>query len=382
MVGLLNKIKPYRNKRDIIIHDQTTGDIIKGIEYTHNLHRKDYDNIANYFNDDSVVKICRKIYNFLKKNTIYKIESDDAQTLRSPAAILKLGANPKIGLDCKSYALFTAGILDALNRQGKRIKWCYRFASYKIFSKLPHHVFVVVNPNTNNEIWIDNVMPTFNFKKKYNYKIDKNMSLIAISGIGRRKSKAERKEQKKKIINRVKNKIKQGGKLYVKLNPATVTGRNAFLLLVKLNVFNLAGRLNKLISINEPKLKKFWSNIGGDYSTLLKNIKLGARKKPKKPSNNVNGIGEVVVATTVATATPILVKILALLKQVGIEPEDIKKAAKDIITNVAKDKIDKFAENEIKKEDANFEAENESENEAENESENESENEIAGINYY
>jgi hypothetical protein len=58
MIGLLQQIKPYQNKRDVIIHDQTTGDIIKGIQYTHKLHSQDYDNIAHYFDDNSVLKIC------------------------------------------------------------------------------------------------------------------------------------------------------------------------------------------------------------------------------------------------------------------------------------------------------------------------------------
>jgi hypothetical protein len=40
-------------------------------------------------------------------------------------------------------------------------------------SKLPHHVFVVVNPSTNNEIWIDPVVKAFDYKKQYFYKIDK-----------------------------------------------------------------------------------------------------------------------------------------------------------------------------------------------------------------
>ena len=347
MNSILQHIEPFKNKRQVIIHNQSIGDIMNGILHTHKIHSKDYDNFANLFNAGTDLGICKKIYDYLKQNTFYKIEPDHLQTLRSPAAILMLGKNPNIGLDCKSYSLFIGGVLDALNRKGKNINWCYRFASYKAFDKLPHHVFVVVNPNTKNEIWCDPVINNFNLHKPYTYKIDKKMSLVTISGIGRR-SKADRKKRKAEVINKVKGRMKRGLKLLVKLNPATLASRNAFLLMVKLNLFGLARNLVKVQQQKESELKKFWEKIGGNYSSLVKSINEGKNKGHHK----ANGVGALpAIAAAIAAATPIILKIKSLLKSVGVNTDDIVNAAKGVVQNVAKNKLDEFAERQIDQED-------------------------------
>jgi len=348
-----------------------------GILNTHSKYASEYDKIADEFNAPTVKKICEKIYNYLHKYTHYVIESDDSQTLRSPAAILRLGANPKIGLDCKSYALFIGGVLDALKRAGKKINWCYRFASYKMVDKVPHHVFVVVNPGTANEIWVDPVIKPFNNHKLYSFKIDKkplNMALIAVAGIGRR-TKAERKQQRQErkampkkerkaaIKKKLKERIKKGLKVAVKFNPATVTARNSFLALVKLNVFGLGKKLAMVQEKKPMELKKFWEKIGGSMMALNNSINIGKKKGHHK---KVAGVGFVpAVAAAIASATPIVVKIVSLLKSAGIDTKDLAAAGKAIVEKVANKKIDDMAEDQISQEDnidfsnsENFENEN------------------------
>jgi hypothetical protein len=346
MIGtLLNRLTPLQGINKVIKINQNVGDIISGILNTHNYWRNDYDKICLNFNEKTPYLIGKKIFDFLKGHTHYVIESDNQQTLRSPAAILKLGSDKKIGLDCKSYSLFIGGILDALNRKGKNINWCYRFASYKFTDKLPHHVFVVINPGSSQEIWIDPVLPSYNEKKQYFYKVDrkpKNMALVQVSGIGRRKkTKAERKQRRQQIKKTIKEKIKKRGKLLLKFNPATVPARNAFLLLVKLNVFNLASRLNLLIQKNPNKLKKFWENIGGTWTNLVRNIGIGAKKRERKLSKQ-SQIGEVATAATAAvvSATPIIIKIVKLLKEAGINADTLIEAGKTVVRAVASKKID------------------------------------------
>jgi hypothetical protein len=345
MIGtLIQKLTPVVGLNRVLKVNQNVGDIISGILVTHNKWRSDYDNISENFNASSSELIGKKIFDFLKNNTFYVIESDNAQTLRSPAAILKLGSDKKIGLDCKSYSLFIGGILDSLNRKGKKIQWCYRFASYRFMDKLPHHVFIVINPGK-NEIWVDPVLPSFNQKKQYFYKIDKKpkkMALIQVSGIGRRKkTKQERKQRRQEIKKNIKEKIKKRGKLLLKFNPATVPARNAFLLLVKLNVFNLASRLNLLIQKDPNKLKKFWENIGGTWTNLVRNIGIGAKKRERKLSKQ-SKIGEVATAATAAvvSATPIIIKIVKLLKEAGINADTLIEAGKTVVRAVASKKID------------------------------------------
>jgi hypothetical protein len=172
-MNVLNVLSKYNGSKRVLKYSQSVGDIINGILQTNKLYQKDYDNICMMFYNKSLLQTLKNIYYYLENNTYYKIESDDKQTLRSPTAILYLGGNKNIGLDCKSYSLFIAGILSALQRRGCKINWCFRFASYNIGNKLPHHVFVVVNPNTNNEIWIDPVVKKFDYKKPYFYKIDR-----------------------------------------------------------------------------------------------------------------------------------------------------------------------------------------------------------------
>ena len=355
----------YQNRRHVLIHNQSVGDIITGILQTHSKYTADYDKIALSFAGRDAVQIARNVYDYLKKHTFYVIESDTRQTLRSPSAILALGQNPRVGLDCKSYSLFIAGILAAWQRRGMNINWCYRFASYKIADKLPHHVFVVINPNTNNEIFVDPVLPTFNDKKQYHYKIDrKPMALYTVSGIGKTKrTKAEKIKRRAQIKAKIKGQIKKKGKIFLKFNPATTAARNAILLIIKVNLFGLARKL--FLARQKPggdaQLKKFWESIGGKYASLIKNISTGIKKgknrndaaimKEIATKNNsvmksnirVSGIGDPVTASAVVTSTPILLKLVSLLKKLGIDPDKAFVAAKGVVKKVVDAKIDDLA---------------------------------------
>lgn len=298
---------------------QSVGDIMQGMLATHKRYTSDYDKIAPSFNGGSTKEICERVYNFLLNKTHYKVEPDNMQTLRSPAAILHLGADPAQGLDCKSYSLFIGGVLDALNRRGHHINWCYRFASYRLGDKLPHHVFVVVNPGTKNELFVDPVIQPFNYHKPYFYKVDKtpqNMALYSVSGVGR-KNRAQRKAE-------VKAKIQKAGKVALKFAPITAVPRNSFLLLVKLNIFNLKNKLKALRDVSPDKLKKFWLGVGGNMAAL--NAAIDHVHKGK--------IGVEPVTTTtaaVASATPLIIKIIKILKEAGIDPKDLQKFATDVV---------------------------------------------------
>lgn len=352
---LLGRLKPYSGKAQVLVHNQSVGDIISGILKTHDLYISEYDKIYKQFDAPTVKGICKNLYNFLKHNTHYVIESDNKQTLRSPAAILKLGSNPKIGLDCKSFALFCCGVLDAFRRHGRDIDFCYRFASYKPFDKIPHHVFCVVNPGKENEIWVDNVIPKFDLKKKYFYKVDKIVPkmLYSVSGVGASKKPVKKtakaaakpaKQAARKIAKaKVKEKLKKVGRVVLKVNPATATARNAYLAITKLNFLNLAGKMAKYIQNNEAKLKSFWTSIGGDYTALKKSIEVGYKKK---------AIGNMYIAgpeVAAAPAIPIIIKVVNLLKSAGIDVQDIAKFAQDKLAKVAQDKVDEVVEKAAEK---------------------------------
>ena len=175
---LLTKLKPYVGSLKIVTYSQGTGDIIKELLQAHKDEAKEYDKIYPYFIGKNVRETCRNIFNFLKQNVRYDIEPSSKQTLKSPSSIIAQGYG-----DCKQYSQFIGGILGAMERNRGGAEWCYRFASYND-QKIIQHVFVVAKDKKGKEIWIDPVLPRFDQRKKYNYKIDKkpSMALYRISG--------------------------------------------------------------------------------------------------------------------------------------------------------------------------------------------------------
>lgn len=148
---LLKKLPPYRDKWVTLHERQTVKDIISEVLEAHEHFAPYYDKIALYFDSETVEGICDKLYRFLKKNIKYREETEDEQSSALPTGILTRGYG-----DCKHYSGFSGGVLDALRRSGKSIDWNYRFASYKILSSDPHHVFIVVHdPGHGKEFWID-----------------------------------------------------------------------------------------------------------------------------------------------------------------------------------------------------------------------------------
>jgi len=222
----------------------------------------------------------------------------------------------------------------------------------------------VLNPGTNNEIWVDPVLPSFNNKKQYNYKIDKkiNMALIAVAGIGKAKrTKAEKAKRREELKAKVKASIKKRGKLLIKFNPAVASARNGALLLIKLNLFALAHKLFQLRNKpgGEAKLKKFWEKIGGNYSNLTRNINEGIKKGKNKEEDRIlsnlaqtkNSVGVIpAVAAAITAATPIILKLKSLLKDAGIDPAKLESAAKGLLKKAVNDKIDQFANDKATKE--------------------------------
>lgn len=146
---LLEALPPYEDEWVLIHPNQTVKDIIGEVLEAHQEFAPYYDKIVLYFDTGNIEAICNFLYIFCKQNIKYKEESEEKQTSALPTGILTRGFG-----DCKHYSGFIAGILDALNRSGRKIKWHYRFASYNPLDSVPHHVFVVVNDN-GQEIWVD-----------------------------------------------------------------------------------------------------------------------------------------------------------------------------------------------------------------------------------
>jgi len=326
--SLLKYLPPYKGTVTVLKKHQNTDDIIEGILSANNKYAKDYTQISSFFIGSTPRQTCKNIWKFLKQNVNYKIESENRQTIKTPAAIIATGKTT--GSDCKNLSLFTAGILQDLKRKGiQNIPFVFRFSSYKFFNNIPEHVFIVAFPGTNNEIWIDAVLNEFDYKKNYTYKIDKRPMLVGISGIG---------AVKKQTL------LKKGAKVVLKV--AGAPARTAFLLLVGLNFANLAVKLAAADQKDAAALKIWWERLGGQIQKLLNQINRGKGKKRILGIDETNfsiGIIDPGTQTAIAAASPILVAVGTFLKSVGIDPEALKQIAADAANKKAKQIVEKIA---------------------------------------
>jgi hypothetical protein len=352
LMGLLD---PYQGKADKIVEEQTTGDIIEALLKAHREHVSDYAKISSFFAGGSKRDVARKIYNFLRKNVKYRIESSNRQTVTSPASLLALGRG-----DCKHYSLFSAGILQNLG-----IPFAFRFASYKPFDRQPQHVFVVVDPNTDREIWIDPVISSFDYKKPYTYAIDKKMAVYKISGIGatpaQKAALKAAKQQKKAAATTAQKKaakttvkaarkaagrttgqvLKKGARVVLKVAAAPV--RNSFLLLVTLNFAGLANKLAAAWDKQPTKLRTFWEGAGGKLEALKKAWEKGSKKK-RIFGDGMIGVAPAAPAAAAATAAPLLVKVADVLRSIGIDPAELVQIGKDAVNAKAQELAKKALE--------------------------------------
>ena len=115
-----------------------------------------------------------------------------------------------------------------------------------------------------------------------------------------KKTKAEKKEKRKKVFKKVAK---------VGLAPA----RASFLLIVNLNALKLASKLAKLYKVDNQKLINFWTKLGGKTEALKKAIEKGSKVA-------LSGSGDLGVAleTAIATATPLIIAVVKILKDMKI----------------------------------------------------------------
>lgn len=301
----------------------------------HAQYATEYDATCHLFNCTSAKGVAKKCFDFLKQNIRYRIEPESKQTVKSLAAMVALGDT--IGSDCKNYSLFVGGMLDAISRKtGKKINWCYRFASYRLFDATPHHVFVVLNPGSANETWIDAVLPTFNHRKPYTHKTDKftSMPLYQISGIEsgqvglfRRKKKTDAPKAKRNVV----------------LQFAAAPARNAFLALVGLNFRNLARKLDEQRRNNASRLATWWGKLGGKGDALWRAIDRGKGKRMIGDAFVIPSYSQTVgepasaagLAAFIAAATPVLIAVGNLLKELGSKDKDLDALDAQIDQNLA-----------------------------------------------
>lgn len=280
ILGLLPK---YNNNSQLLLEDQQVGDIIDRIIWAHKLYATDYDKISSLFWQGDQVRTAEYIFDFEMDNIDYSIEPKKRQSIKSPTRIVTDGTDENEMNDCKHYALFAAGILDSLKRQGYNIDWFYRFANYDLFEVLPQHVFVVLKYD-GKEYWIDPVLGEFDYRKPYVNCIDKkvNMSLYSLSGVPGTQSTT----------------------IDIPMDKA----RGAYILMVANNLLKTSSTLSQLIANNKWQIRDFWTNIGGNFSDLQTLVN-------KSISINTPYTGQYI--KLVAIASPILTKMAEFSSYTG-----------------------------------------------------------------
>jgi hypothetical protein len=342
---LLGRLKPFGGNSKMLVRDQQVPDIISAMISAHKMYASEYDKISQDFYSGDWVQTAKKLFDFLKKNVRYKIESDKAQRIMSPGAILSLGKN-----DCKNYALFIMGVLDSLKRKGLiNNKIYYRFASYRLLDEIPHHVFAVIQDQQGNEFFIDPVLSKFNERKTYYHKIDKEptMPLYSVSGIGAKK-KAAKKAAAPVAQTAPGEKPKEKKKIVLKI--ALAPARGSFLLLVGLNFMGLATKLKNAFTNRADETQNWWKNLGGNPNELLRKTEQGAKKKKllgadvEFASEGQIGVVATGTAAAAATAAPILIKLAEFLSKLGIDVKEVAEVGKQVLAKQVKNVVEKKLE--------------------------------------
>jgi hypothetical protein len=237
---VLALLPPFRNKRKLVTWRQSTALLVKEILKTHQEYEVDYDLIYPLFDTGDLYTTCKGLWDFCKYNLTYTIEPESEQTVKSPAAILQPGEN----IDCKHYASFIGGVLDAIKmNMGDEWSWCYRFASYDK-SKAIEHVFVVAFDTNGKEYWVDPVLTGFNQKKQPTFYIDKQpMALMKISGIG------DAPGTKTIVVD-------------------TRKAENSFLIMVNLNILQYKTLLLGSPDVTNTSFKKWYTGQGFSWYRL------------------------------------------------------------------------------------------------------------------
>jgi len=239
--------------------------------------------IAKYFKGKTEEQTCRNIFNFLKNKVRYKADGAE-QIIQLPSAILR----PNAVADCKSYSLFTAGILSNLG-----IPYNFVLTSYND-NPVPGHIYV----ETKKGCIIDAVWGHFNSEKpaKFKYKIPMNVRYLSgISGLGSTSvlptpsryaddcsckggmgcccgSCAKGMTGLKDLFKK-----KDAGQVSTLKKVALSIPRQIMLGVFSLNVDGMASQAQKNLS----KALDGWKKLGGDPAALSRAIRDGAGKAPK-----------------------------------------------------------------------------------------------------
>lgn len=331
-----NNIGSPENKAKLNAAAALNSDIITAVNSSFKQALEQTKAIAINFKGATPLETCENIWNFLRQEINYVKDPAGYQFIRQPRAFLAA----KKG-DCKSYSLFSAGILKNLYPDAEVF---LRFAGYSSLN-IPTHVYTVIAIN-GKKIICDGVYKYFSKEKKYTYKKDYKMKVYTLSGVsetetinGKGKLKGffnkattavktattavknkvspqaqAKKDAPKKLKDRIKGVVKKTVKGGKKI--AFAPSRGSFLALVATNVRGLGTKVTAAIKEKPQDVKNIWEKVGGDFSQLQKTAASGAQKRRILGFEEAEGVGSSAAAgTAIASAAPIIVFFMDLFKK-------------------------------------------------------------------
>lgn len=345
---LIRKLPKPLYRSSMLAGWQNVEDIIDAMKKQHTMNLADAQKICRHFDGGSERQTAQNIFDFLKREIEYRVEPADRQTTKSLPRFLADGYG-----DCKHFSSFTNTIMCCLGYRP-----VYRFAGYR-GNSLTHVYCILPQSNT----IVDAVLPYFDTEKKFTAKKDIDMSLYRLSGIPGQYDAATSYDavagvnfsKIKSGVQRAAAKSSQAVKKAAASVPAlakniastTATAtlaipRNAFLGLVKLNFSGIATDMSRILASKGASAFSWWKDLGGDIDSIQKAIQVGSTKKriagPMEESESFREIfggysgsgvyvGEpVTLASAIASATPILIKVKAWMAKNGVDPAKVSKA--------------------------------------------------------
>lgn len=151
---ILERLPDYLDEWQLVSERQYVPDIIKEVCVAHKMFGEYYDKFSDLFYSTNARTVADDLFEFCRKYLRYKEEPVKTQTTAIPTGIIERGYITGVGVDCKHYALFSAGVVASLNR----LYNCgyvsrFLFVGYDQ-AKEPYHVFVSIE-EPDCDIWID-----------------------------------------------------------------------------------------------------------------------------------------------------------------------------------------------------------------------------------
>jgi len=163
----MNALQPKFN-REIINQRQTATNIAIQLRRAIEESAPAANAIAAKFKGQSSYTTCFNIYDFLKRNIVYRAEPMSLQTARTIQRMLNDMQNTTCYGDCKHYTTFACSILKALG-----IKTEMYLISQDFYNRDPTHIYCVAFVD-GQKIIIDPCVNRFNSEARfrYRYKMD------------------------------------------------------------------------------------------------------------------------------------------------------------------------------------------------------------------